>query len=146
MSVWPIVLPGTSDGATVSFSQARLKQALKGSRPCDVNVVFERLSATRSPRQNRAYWGVTVEALSTYTGYTKDEIHELIKARFLTKKLLVAHADTGEVVEEITIGTSTARLEKMPFSELMRQVQEWAATELGFVIPDPDPRLRTREF
>ena len=146
MSVWPVILPGTSDGKTIKYSQPRLAQALRGSKACEVTIVIERLVATRSARQNRAWWKVIMGALSEHTGYTPAECHELVKAKFLSESFLIAHAETGEVVEEFTIGGSTRKLDKMKFNDLIEKVQRWAAEELGFVIPDPDARLRTREF
>lgn len=143
---WPIVHPGrvTSAGDLI-FNAETLAAKLRRVKPCDVSLVLERLGATRSLRANRAWWGVTMKALSEHTGYTPEECHELVKVKFLTQKLLVAHQRTGEVVEEITIGTSTRRLDSQQFTDLMDRVQRWAAEELGIVIPDPDQRLRTVE-
>ena len=146
MSVWPIILPGTSDGKKLTYNQPRLAQALRGSRPCEVTLILERLNATRSPRANRAHWAVTMQALSDHTGYTPEECHEIVKAKFLAKKYLLPDARTGEVVEELVIGTSSTRLDSVQWSEFQRNIRLWALEDLGVVIPEPDPRLRTREF
>ena len=37
----------------------------------------------RSNQQSRYYWGIVVQILSEHTGFTKDEVHELLKRKFL---------------------------------------------------------------
>lgn len=101
-----------------------------------VEVTVERKHATRSGQQNRWYWSQVVGLVAEHTGYTPDEIHEIYKAKFIPKELAIADGN-GEVVMEMVIGGSSARLNTAQFSEYCEQIRMWAAT-LGVVIPDPN--------
>lgn len=98
---------------------------------------LERARATRSLEQNAWYWGVIVEEISKLTGYTPDEVHEVLKAKFIPKKLAVAKGN-GEIVDEFVIGGSTTKLNKLEFGEYCEAVRRWAAETLDIVIPDPE--------
>jgi hypothetical protein len=111
--------------------------SLKRMRDGEVLVTVEKIKAARSQQQSRWYWGVIVELLSEHTGYSPDEIHEVLKAKFLPKKLAVSDGN-GEIVDEFVIGGSSARLDKNEFSEFCESIRRWAAEDLGVVIPDPD--------
>lgn len=113
--------------------QARLRRMKDGA----VRVTVERIQATRSIQQSRWYWGVIVDLLSEHTGYTPDEIHDVLKAKFLPKKLAVTDSN-GEIKGEFVIGGTTTRLNKNEFGEFCESIRRWAAEELGVVIPDPD--------
>lgn len=101
----------------------------------EVMVHIERVRATRSPAQNAWYWGVIVKAISDETGYDPDEVHELLKEKFLPRTL--ALPDRGGVASEFTIGGSTAKLNKVEFGEFCERVRRWAAESLAIDIPDP---------
>lgn len=111
--------------------------ALKRMRDGEVLVTVSRKRATRSTQANRYYWGVVVELLSEHTGYTPDEVHELLKSRFIPKKLAVVDGN-GEVKGEFVIGGTTTSMNKLEFGEFCESIRRWAAEELGVVIPDPD--------
>lgn len=115
----------------------RFSIQLKRMRDGEVRISVERLTATRSHLQNRWYWGVIVDLLSQHTGYTADEMHDVLKAKFIPKRIAVADGN-GRVRGEFVIGGSTARLDKIEFGEYCEHIREWAADELGVVIPDPD--------
>jgi hypothetical protein len=114
-----------------------MQSALKRMRDGEVFISIIPKRAARSQQQNRWYWGVVVELLSDHTGYTPDEIHEVLKAKFLPKRLSVSDGN-GEIKGEFVIGGTTARLDKVAFGEFCESVRQWAADELGVVIPDPD--------
>jgi hypothetical protein len=111
--------------------------AIKRMRDGEVDITVSRHAATRSQQQNRFYWGVIVDLLSDHTGYTPDEVHELLKARFIPKKLAVCDGN-GEIVGEYVIGGTTTKMNKIEFGEYVESIRRWAAEELGVVIPDPD--------
>lgn len=136
MSPWPIVLPGRLHGGVVQLNRKRLQTLLKGRRDCELEIVIERKHATRSLAQNALYWGVYCKTLADHTGYTSDEIHEILKAKFLPKKLAIADGN-GELRGEFVIGGTTTRLNKIEFGEYLEQIHRWAAEELGVTIPEP---------
>lgn len=121
--------------------QLRNRNALDGAlrwwpNGAEVVITIERRRATRSKDANAYYWGVVIELLSRHTGYTPDEMHELAKQMFLAKHLTLATSN-GEICGDYVIGGSTKRLNTLQFYEYVERIRDWAAADLGVVIPDP---------
>lgn len=136
MSVWPIVMPARLEGGQIKLNRRRLEAILKDAKDAPLTVTIDRVHATRSPAANAFYWGVVVKMLADHTGYTPDEMHEILKAKFLPKELAITNRN-GEIVGEFVIGGSTTGLNKIQFGEFITNVRVWAQ-ELGVFIPDPD--------
>ena len=85
-----------------------------------IEVTISEYKPKRSNQLNQYYWGVVVKIISDYTGYTKEETHELLKQTFLKKKVLVNDEwyDTTE---------STTKLDNKRMLEFIEQVKQWAA-------------------
>lgn len=133
-----VVATGTLKSGEVMLDDKRSFAAdLKKLKDGSVLVRVERAYATRSVAQSRYYWGVVVELLSDHTGYTPDEIHELLKAKFIPKRLAIQDGN-GEIKGEYVIGGTTTKLTTKEFSDYCGAIQRWAAEELGVVIPDPN--------
>jgi len=98
---------------------------------------IEKRRATRSLNQNAWYWGCIVEAISEHTGYTPDEVHDLLKQKFIPKKLAIQDGN-GEIKDELVIGGTTTKLNKVQFGEYCEAIRRWAAMDLDIVIPDPE--------
>lgn len=104
----------------------------------EVELEIRRLRATRSQKQNRYHWGVVMKMISGETGYTREEIHDLMKMKFLSKELAFLDGN-GEVVEQYVLGGSTRGLDTKEFSEFDERIKEWAAgPPLNLYIPDPN--------
>ncbi len=104
----------------------------------EVEIEISRLRATRSGQSNRFYWGVVLKTISDHTGYSAEEVHDLMKAKFLPKHLAFTDGN-GEVVEQFVLGGSTRKLDTGEFSEYMNKIIEWAAGEpLCLYIPDSE--------
>jgi len=95
-----------------------------------VEGVIEKQSRSRTNQQNRWLWGVAYKILSDHTGYTPEEIHEIIKYKFLRK-----HYTVGD--EQYDVGSTTTTLSTVEFSEYKEKIQRFGAT-LGCNIPDPN--------
>jgi dihydroorotate dehydrogenase len=93
----------------------------------------------RSNNQNRYYHGVVVKTLSEHTGFTSDEMHEVLKHKFLKTYLHVVNKKGS--VEEVQISKSTKDLNTKEFEDYMTKVREWASIELGCWIPEPNEEL-----
>ena len=52
----------------------------------DVEVVVREIKKTRSSPQNRYYWGVVLKLISEKTGYTREEIHEMLRLLYLREQ------------------------------------------------------------
>lgn len=95
-----------------------------------VEVTIKEYKPKRSNQLNQYYWGVVVKIISDYTGYTKEETHELLKQTFLKKKVLIEDTwyDTTD---------STTKLNNKEMLEFIEEVKQWAAQTLYVYIPDP---------
>ena len=94
----------------------------------EVRLELEKWYKKRSGCQNRYYWGVVVDILSDHTGYTPDEIHRVLKEKFLEREAML-----GEKVAVSTTGLTTQE-----FEEYMRKIRMWASSDLQCIIPQPN--------
>lgn len=94
----------------------------------------------RSNPQNRYYWGVCIALLSEHTGYTTDEIHEVLKHKFLKRVLRMLNLKQKNV-EEVSITESTSNLDTIQFEEYLSQVRIWAS-QLGCYLPEPHEEIK----
>lgn len=138
MSDWPLILPAQLVSGRLKLNRRRLADLLKLRRDCELVLIIEKKHATRSLAQNAYYWSGVVGTIAEYTGYTPEEVHELLKAKFLPKTLAIPDAN-GEVVTELTIGQSTTKLNKLEFGEYIEAIRKWAGESLGLEIHDPLP-------
>jgi hypothetical protein len=83
----------------------------------------------RSSAQNNYWWGVVVPYVAEATGFTHDEAHEALKAKFLGEEDMAAGL--------IKIG-STAKLDTAAFTRLIDEVRQWAQDYLDCRIPAPN--------
>lgn len=133
-----VVTTGYVRGGRLELRNKRqFGERLRRMRDGEVIVTIQRARATRSIQQSRWYWGVIVDLLSEHTGFSPEEMHDVLKAKFLPKKLAVTDGN-GEIQGEFVIGGSTTKLNKLEFGEYCERIRQWAAEELDVVIPDPD--------
>ena len=97
----------------------------------EIGLTIGKYRKNRSSNQNSYYWGVVLEILATDTGYTTEEMHEIIKSKFLKKHLNIK----GRELE--TIG-DTKSLNTAEFEELMNKIRNWSSLELNIYIPEPN--------
>lgn len=129
MTAQYILRKDTERTAIVDRIASQLR-ALPQTRAWSVTVA--QYHAKRSDQQNAYLWGVVYKTISDATGYSSDEIHELLGKLFLPD---------GEIRIGGTVmrrRKSTATLSKMEFAEYVDRVIAWAASEGGIVIPAPD--------
>jgi len=108
-------------------------QRFKGE---EVTVTVRKRRSKRSDRQNRYWHGVVVPTLAEHCGYTKDEMHEALKAKFL---------GTEDLTRGLMRIGSTAKLSTAEFAELTERVMVWAITDLDVVIPPPEKETKLRQ-
>lgn len=90
----------------------------------------------RSTPQNKYYWSVVVGLLSEHTGFTREEMHEVLKRKFLSEiKMLPLKNKTWQEAE---YSRSSTDLDTKSFEEFLCQVRVWASAELGVWIPSPN--------
>lgn len=103
-------------------------------RDGDYTVTFERKHATRSLEQNALYHVGFVAPLAAEFGWTERDMHEYLKTRFMpphkrkVKTLSLVNRRTGEEIDSMFLDlSSTTQLNKVEFSEYLRDIQVWAA-------------------
>ena len=85
----------------------------------------------RSNEQNAYYWGMIVDILSKEFGYTPEEIHEILKFKFLSKNY--------DFKGQYMTGTeSTATLSTSEMEDYHRKIREWASRDFNIYIPEPN--------
>ena len=89
----------------------------------------------RSNPQNSYLWGCVYKMIGEHTGYTDDEIHELMKSMFLKKHLEIKLKDK---IERYTIVGSTTSLNTAEFGEYIDKIRDWASLKFQLYIPNPD--------
>lgn len=134
-----IVASASVKGGRLFFHNRRAfdEQVRQMRDGAQVEVAINVRRTVRSLKQSAWYWGVIVEAISDHTGYTPDEVHEFLKAKFIPKKLAVCDGN-GEVVDEYVLGGSTRKMNTVQFGEYCESVRRWAAETLDVNIPDPE--------
>jgi phage protein U len=100
-----------------------------------LEVVVKRLRANRSIQANRYYWGVVLATLSAHTGYTVDELHDLMKMKFIPKHLALLDGN-GDVQGAFVLGGSTRQMTTKEFADYIEAVRQFAGAELDCYIPD----------
>jgi len=131
-------LRATKTGDETIFDRERFKQLWRRLRDGEYDLTVEKHVDSRTAKQNAYYHAVVVDMLADYWGVDHDDAHELIKLHCNKKTVNVVDKDTGEV-DEVTIGASTANLNKEEWSLFIERCQRWAAMEFHVVLPDPDP-------
>ncbi|MAF42610.1 MAG: hypothetical protein CMI54_00385 [Parcubacteria group bacterium] len=105
-------------------------QGLEGKR---ITVTIEKYKKPRSNEENRYYRGVIVKILADELGYSHEEMHEILKEKFLK-----VHDD------KFTWTQSTAKLSTVEFEDLCKKVRMWASAELQIYIPLPNEAYMDR--
>lgn len=90
----------------------------------------------RSNNQNRYYWGVIIDLLSEHTGFIREEMHEVLKHKFLRYTLWIPKKDG--VKEQSIIAKSTTDLTTKAFEQYMSDIRQWASSDLGLFLPEPN--------
>ena len=93
-----------------------------------VEIEVRKLRSQRSNLQNNYMWGVCYQLISEHTGYELEEVHEIMKFKFLRQK----NTKGMEYVK------STAKLNTSEMETYLEKIKRWAAQDLSVVIPDPN--------
>jgi hypothetical protein len=86
-------------------------------------VIIKEKKSTRSMEQNARLWELYT-SIAEYTGYTKDEVHELMGYKFLREQKEI----NGEVFETVK---STTKLNTKEMTDYQDQIVIWAS-QLGW--------------
>jgi hypothetical protein len=101
-----------------------------------IEIIIHKKKKHRSVQQNRYYW-LIVTMLSDHTGFTKDELHAILKSKFLrTEK---ASEQSGLIYEYIK---STTELTTVEYMDYLESVRQFAVEEFDIQLPEPNEQLQ----
>lgn len=123
------------EGKLQSNVSQQIKDFLPSLETKRVVIKIEKVKSNRSDQQNKLYW-VYNSILSKEIGYDKNELHEIIKYKFLTKEKV--DENTGEVYNYVG---STAKLNKSDFADFVSELQRWSVVTFNCYLPSPNEQL-----
>jgi hypothetical protein len=119
------------------LDKERLYNVLKGLKSIPYLIELRVNRNNRSIPQNKFYWGVVINILSNHTGFEPEEVHEVLRAKFLKYRTVVFE-------EEIEVTKSTKNLDTKEFEEYLEKIRMFAAQELDVQIPLPNEVIETK--
>lgn len=109
---------------------------LPDGKTFEVEIKQER--KTRSIPQNKLYW-LWLTCIMNETGNDKVDLHKFFSEKFLPHNIKEVF---GAQVEQ---AISTTILNTLQFTHYLERIQQFANTELGIVLPNPED-LHWQEF
>jgi len=87
-------------------------------------IVLTENKNVRTNDQNDRLWAM-YKAIGDYLGYSQDEIHKMMKFKFLRTERII-----NDEVFEVLKSTTSLSIEDM--TDYMGKIEAWSATEIGF--------------
>lgn len=135
-----LYLEKRKDGIMLKFNLTRqnLPLLITKLKELDFNKIWKvqvtERKHIRNLSQNDKYWAI-LEGLSDHLGYTKEEVHELMKYKFLKYAKEIAG-------QPVVVVPSTADLDTGQFAEFIENVLRFA-NEYGCSFQDGLPQYET---
>ena len=101
----------------------------------DYIVSVKKQRNTRSNMQNSYYWKCIVQGLAEELGYFPNEMHDALRAKFLSEYEMISFNDNQIAINKI--GSTTA-LNTKEFEQYTEQIRVWALTDLGIRLMLPN--------
>ena len=101
---------------------------------CNAEINLKELKYRSTP-ENNYYFGVVIDILSNELGYTKMELHELLKSMFLRQ---TKYLKTKDGVREVSVIKSTTSLSVGEFEDYLSAIRQFASISLGIYLPLPN--------
>jgi len=125
--ITPIHLAEVVNNKVKYFDYLRYDEVVRSLNGKKVEVIVSpRTKSQRSDRQNRYLFGVCYKLISEHTGFEVEEVHELMKFRFLRSQ-----------VGKYETTRSTKKLTTVEFNEYIEKINRFCIEEFGFDIPLP---------
>ena len=87
----------------------------------------------RSLAFNRYYWSVVIPYIAIETGYTKEEMHDVLRRMFLS------YEKKNEITQSVDVFLlSTAKLDNVEFNEYIEKIRTFALEQLNIYVPLPN--------
>jgi hypothetical protein len=87
----------------------------------------------RSLAFNRYYWSVVIPYIALETGYTKEEMHDVLRKMFLS------YEKKNNITQSVdTFLISTTKLDNLEFNEYVEKIRMFALEQLNIYVPLPN--------
>jgi hypothetical protein len=90
---------------------------------------------TRSNNQNSYYWKCIVQELANSLGYFPNEMHDILRTKFLSEWEMIEIKDKKIGINKIG---STTDLDTKAFEVYAERIRVWALTDLGIRLLIPN--------
>lgn len=120
-----------------------IQEAIQSFEGKQIVIKIEKAKKKRSNPQNAYMWGIVIPIMQQAlkeAGHlmTNDDVHELLKLRFLKETILI-NEQTGECVERIK---STTELSTSQMMDYFSEIKQFAAEYFGVDMPDPNTDIK----
>jgi hypothetical protein len=115
------------NGKLILKDKIRFKNEVQSYNGKEVVIKIREKQDSRSIEQN-ALWWTWMTIIGNSIGYSKEDMHKVLKYKFLKRK------EVKDGVETIVI-KSTATLSKNEFNQLLNDVYYWANDTLNIRLP-----------
>ena len=123
----------TVEKGKVKFSNLELfNQDLRNYEGKEAYIIIKPFRKNRSDNQNRYYWGVVIKILSDEIGFEPEEMHEVLKQKFLTQETL----RIGK--EDFIVVKPTHNMNTTEFEEYLSKIRQLASIEWGYYVKLPN--------
>lgn len=119
----------------LEFDKKGFNEALLSFKEKPFLITVGKAKKIRTNPENRYYHGIVIKILANELGYFPDEMHEIVKHKFL--KEIITHTVNNKTIFIEKIG-STAELSTVKFEDFLSKIRTWAAVDLGIFIPLPN--------
>lgn len=116
------------NGKLILNNERRFNDNLNIFEGEEVEIRIKVRTNNRTTEQNSLYWK-WINIMSEETGFTKEEMHELIKYKFLKRTSI-----NNNGVEEVKL-KSTTTLTVKEFTKLMDDILYWSNNTLNINLP-----------
>lgn len=134
-------LVGVESGKLKIGNRKALEKAVSVMPDGTYEMTLGKKQTRPSDPQRAWYFAQIVPLCAAECGYTKDAMHEILKARHLPKDK-AERKENGVLVGELVIGGSITKLSRGEMAEYCEEIRQWANGFLGLQIPEPDPNWR----
>jgi len=115
----------------VNLDKEGIREALQSLPDGNYTLSISKRKLPRSIDQNSYLWGVVYKSIGDELGYEVDEIHEMMKFKFLGMRKTEVNG-----TQLFSLNTTT-QLSTAEFSDYTERVKRWAAQFLNINIEDP---------
>ena len=116
------------NGKLILNNERRFNDNLNIFEGEEIEIRIKVRTNNRSNEQNSLYWK-WINIMSEETGFTKEEMHELVKYKFLKRTSI-----NNNGVEEVKL-KSTTTLTVKEFTKLMDDILYWSNNTLNINLP-----------